>query len=119
MMVLVLCVVGFLTVNDYLYTKSNFDQEEHLLQVQTEQNVEQAIRAKDALWNTYDASLNEQLRQGLDLVLQEYKRAGGDPARMDLAAVKKRLGTDTDIYIIDENGVIVYTTYAPGTGDGF
>lgn len=113
MIVLVLCVVGFLTVSDYLHTKSNFDREEHLLQVQTEQNVEQAIRSKDALWNTYDASLNEQLRQDLDLVLQEYNRTSGDPSRMDLSAVKKRIGNDIDIYIIDESGVIVYTTYAP------
>jgi PAS domain S-box-containing protein len=119
MMVLVLCVVGFLTVNDYLHTKNNFDREEHLLQVQTEQNVEQAIRAKDAIWNTYDASLNAQLSQGLDLVLQEYNRTGGDPARMDLVAIKKRLGTDTDIYIIDDNGVIIYTTYAPELGSDF
>jgi len=119
MIVLVLCVVGFLTVSDYLHTKSNFDREEHLLQVQTEQNVEQAIRSKDALWNTYDASLNEQLRQDLDLVLQEYNRTSGDPSRMDLSAVKKRIGNDIDIYIIDESGVIVYTTYAPELGMDF
>lgn len=119
MMVLVLCVVGFLTVNDYLYTKSNFDHEEHLLQVQTEQNIEQAIRLKDAIWNTYDASMNDRMRSGLVLVSAEYKRAGNDPARMDLAQVKTQIGDDFDIYIIDESGVIVYTTYAPELGMDF
>jgi HAMP domain-containing protein len=119
MVVLVLCVVGFLTVNDYLYTKSNFDREEHLLQVQTEQNIEEAIRLKDALWNTYDASLNEQMRQGLELVSEEYERTGGDPDRMDLSAIKKHIGNDFDIYIIDDAGVIVYTTYSPELGMDF
>ncbi|MCK9580953.1 MAG: PAS domain-containing protein [Methanoregula sp.] len=119
MVVLVLCVVAFLTVSDYLYTKNNFDREEHLLQIQTEQNIEEAIRFKDALWNTYDASLNQQMRQGLGLVSDEYERAGGDPARMDLTAVKTRMGDDIDIYIIDESGVIIYTTYAPELGMDF
>jgi signal transduction histidine kinase len=119
MMVLVLCVVGFLTVNDYLNAKSNFDHEEHLLQVQTEQNIEQSIRLKDAILNTYDASLNERMRAGLDLVSAEYERTGRDPARMDLATVKKSIGNDFDIYVIDESGVIVYTTYAPELGMDF
>jgi phosphoglycerol transferase MdoB-like AlkP superfamily enzyme len=26
MIVIVLCIVGFLTINDYLYTKDNFDR---------------------------------------------------------------------------------------------
>jgi len=33
MIVIVLCIVGFLTINDYLYTKDNFDRESHLLQI--------------------------------------------------------------------------------------
>ncbi|NMB79781.1 MAG: PAS domain-containing protein [Methanomicrobiales archaeon] len=119
MMVLVLCVVGFLTVNDYLYTKQNFNHEEYLLQVQTEQNIEQAIRLKDAIWNTYDSSLNDLMRQGLVQVAAEYEHAGRDPARMDLVQLKKQIGEDFDIYIIDENGVIVYTTYAPELGMDF
>jgi len=119
MVVLVLCVVGFLTASDYVYTKNNFDREQHLLQVQTEQNAEQAIRLKDALWNTYDASLNQQMLQGLNFVLAEYERAGSDPSRMDLGSVKERIGEDFDIYIISEDGVIVYTTYAPELGMDF
>ncbi len=119
MVMLVVCVVGFLTASDYLYTKNNFDREELLLQVQTEQNIEQAIRLKDALWNTYDASLNQQMRHGLSLVSTEYERAGSDPSRMDLGSVKQRIGNDFDIYIIDESGVIVYTTYPPELGMDF
>jgi HAMP domain-containing protein/signal transduction histidine kinase len=119
MIVLVLCMVGFLTINDYLYTKNIFNHEQQLLQVQTEQNIVEAIRLKDTLWNTYDDSLNERTREGLDRVLEEYERAGRDPARMDLTVVKNRIGQNFDIYIIDESGVIVYTTYAPELGMDF
>ena len=44
MVILVICIVGFLTVNDYFYTRNNFNQESHLLQVQTEQNIRGAMR---------------------------------------------------------------------------
>jgi signal transduction histidine kinase len=119
MIVLVLCVVGFLTVNNYLYAKNNFDQEEILLQVQTEQNAEQAIRAKDAIWTIYDSSLNDRMEKGLNLVLKEYEVAGRDPSRMDLGKLRMAVGPDTDIYIIDEAGVIAYTTYGPELGMDF
>jgi HAMP domain-containing protein len=119
MMVLVLCMVGFLTINDYLYTKNIFDHEEQLLQVQTEQNIVESIRLKDTLWNTYDESLNERMHQGLDLVQLEYERAGRDPSRMDLTRVRKNIGENFDIYVIDESGTIVYTTYAPELGMDF
>ena len=119
MIVLVLCMVCFLTVNDYLYASSNFNQEKALLQIQTEQNTEQAIRFKDALWDTYDTSLNDRMKPGLEQVLAEYEHAGRDPALMDLAALKAKIGKDYDIYVIDESGVIVYTTFAPELGMDF
>jgi signal transduction histidine kinase len=119
MVVLVLCMVGFLTVNDYLYTKNIFNHEQQLLQIQTEQNIVEAIRLKDTLWNTYDDSLNDRTREGLERVLEEYERAGRDPSRMDLTSIKNRIGQNFDIYIIDESGVIVYTTYAPELGMDF
>lgn len=34
MVILILCIVGFLTINDYLYTKDKLDGESYLLQVQ-------------------------------------------------------------------------------------
>jgi HAMP domain-containing protein/signal transduction histidine kinase len=119
MVILILCIVGFLTINDYIYTRQNYDREQHLLQVQTEQNIQGAMRLKDATWNIFDDSLNERMNTSMSSVLQEYLRAGGNPAAMDLAAVREQLGSDYDIYIIDENGVIIQTTYAPELGTDF
>ncbi len=119
MIVLVLCIVGFMAVNNYLYTKNSFERESYLLQVQTEQNIIEAMRLKNNVWNFYDETLNDQMKEGLILALKEYNRSGSDPDRMDLAAVKTTLGANYDIYIIDESGVIIKTTYLPELGQDF
>ncbi len=119
MIVLVLCIVGFMAVNNYLYTKNNSEHESYLLQVQTEHNIIEAMRLKNGVWNFYDKTLNDQMNEGLLLVLQEYNRSGSDPDRMDLAALKTSLGENYDIYIIDESGVIIKTTYLPELGMDF
>jgi PAS domain S-box-containing protein len=119
MILLVLCIVGFMTVNDYLYTKNNFDRESLLLQVQTEQNIIEAMRLKDVTWNIYDDTLNEDMKKGLNVVLLEYNRSGNEPDRMDLTGVKNSLGDNYDIYIINESGVISETTFAPELGMDF
>jgi PAS domain S-box-containing protein len=119
MILLVLCVVGFMTVNDYLYTKNNFDRESNLLQVQTEQNIIEAMRLKDVTWNIYDESLDDQMKKGLTLVLLEYNRSGDDPDRMDITGVKNSLGDNYDIYVINESGIIIETTFAPELGQDF
>ncbi|MDD1685610.1 PAS domain-containing protein [Methanoregula sp.] len=119
MVALIICIVGILTVNAYLNTKDNFDREYRSLETQTENNVVEAVRLTDRATSIVDNSLNEQMRSGLTAVNSEYERVDGDPARMDLAGIKARLGTGFDIYIIDENGVIIETTYSPELGQDF
>jgi signal transduction histidine kinase/HAMP domain-containing protein len=119
MVLLILCIVGFLTINDYLYTKSNFDRESHLLQVQTEQNIRGSLSYKDATSTLFDNILNGKMEDGLLTLVQEYEKAGGDPARMNISRLRDDLGTDYDVYIIDESGIIIRTTYGPELGMDF
>jgi len=113
MILVVLCIVGFMAVEDYTFTKSNFEHESSLLQVQTEQNIIEAMRLKDTTWSIYDETLNNQMEKGLTSVLLEYNRSLGDPDAMDLNRIKNELGEQYDIYVIDESGVIVKTTFSP------
>ena len=119
MVLLVLCIVGFMCINDYLYSKNNFERESQLLQVQTEQNIIEAVRFNNIAWNFFDESLNDPMKKGLILVLQEYNRAREDPSRMDLAELKTILGENYEIYVINESGVIIKTTYEPELGLDF
>jgi signal transduction histidine kinase len=119
MVILVISIVGFQTISDYLYTKDNFDRESHNLQVQTEQNVAAAIRLSDTAETILDDNTNDRMMKGLSEVNLEYGRSGGDPAQMDLDSLQKNLGADYDIYVINESGVIVRTTYLPELGQDF
>jgi signal transduction histidine kinase/HAMP domain-containing protein len=119
MIVLVLCIVGFLTINDYLYTKDNFDRESHLLQVQTEQNIQGSFFYKDATSSLFDNILNEKMKAGLLTLVKEYETAGADPALMNITRVRQELGPEYDVYVIDESGIIIRTTYGPELGMDF
>ena len=119
MIILVLCIVGFLGINYYLFTKDNFDQESTLLEVQTEHNIDEAMRLEDFAWSIFDDSLNERMETGLDRVLDAYNASGDDPSAMDLPKLKQEIGGDMDVYIINESGVIAFTTYQPELGQDF
>lgn len=119
MVLLVLVIVSFLMVNDYFQTKENVEREFRLLQVQTEQNIREAMRLKDISWRVYDDTLNDEMKSGLDEVLREYERTGGNPAAMNLDRIVEKIGPGFDIYIINESGVIVRTTYPPELGMDF
>lgn len=119
MIVLVLCIVGFLTINDYLYTKDNFDRESHLLQVQTEQNIRGSLLYKDATSSLFDTILNAKMKEGLTSLVREYEQTGRSPGLMNISRIKEELGPDYDVYIIDESGIIIRTTYGPELGMDF
>jgi PAS domain S-box-containing protein len=119
MIIPVICIGVFLTANDYFVTKSNFENEAHNLQFQTEENIEEALHLTDTASNILDDSINEQMAKGLIAVKGEYERSGRNPARMNLTEVQGTLGEGYDIYVIDESGVIVATTYLPELGQDF
>ncbi len=119
MILLIICIVGFISLNSYFYTKNNFEHESSLLQVQTEQNIIEAMRLEEITWNVYDETLNDQMKVGLDSVFLEYNRSRGEPDTMDLAKIKNNLGEHYDIYVINESGVIVSTTFTQELGMDF
>jgi len=119
MVVLILCIVVFLTVNDYLYTKDNYEKDLSILQLQSEQNIKEAMKLKDATWKIFDDDNNDRMKKGLEHLVREYEFSGRDPARMDLTKIQSVIGTDLDIYFINESGMIEFTTYSPELGLDF
>jgi|WetSurMetagenome_2_1015567.scaffolds.fasta_scaffold01416_8 PAS domain S-box-containing protein len=119
MVLLTVIVVGLFTLNNFFNTRNLIDNNLEQTKDQTEQNIIATIRLVDQSFTLFDNSLNGEMHQGLDRVMLEYQLAGNDPADMDLTAVRHELGDQFDIYIINESGVIEYTTYQPELGVDF
>src|SRR5512137_2210169 len=119
MLVLVIIITGLVVVNDYYTIKTIFDKNSQHLKRQTEQDIIITIKLSDESFNLYDSSLNEQMRRGLTGVLEEYEQSFRTPSRMNLTRVKSTLGDEYDIYIINESGVIEFTTYEAELGMDF
>jgi len=119
MLVLVIIVLGLHSVNDYNNTKQMFEKNSRHLKVQTEQDILITIKLTDQSYDLYDSSLNEQMHSGFKVVLAEYERSGRDPSAMNLTGIKKELGDQFDVYIINESGIIEFTTYEPELGLDF
>jgi len=111
-------IIG-ITAFDYLIEKASFEQTSDLLGIQTEENIAEALQLTDAALKLYDNTLNRQLQDDFILFINEYNRSGGDPSRMDLEGLKEYLGPDIDLYVINDSGVIQYSTYAPEIGLDF
>ena len=117
--ILVLVLVTGIIFVDYTNADTNFRTSERMLASQTENNLVNSIVITDKGLKLFDNSLNRQMEDAFTIFLEEYQRAGGDPSGMDLTALKSRLGGQMELYIINPEGVIEYTTYTPEMGLNF
>ncbi len=119
MILITLPVIGLISAMDYRQVEGALIAEEDLLREQTGKGVIESIRLVDVGLNLFDSTLDRRMQEGFDPVLAEYERSSRDPGIMDLSRVKRELGEEMDIYIINASGVIEYTTYPPDLGLDF
>jgi PAS domain S-box-containing protein len=119
MIILVFIVVGLVTLNNYYDAKKIFEKNSRHLKEQTEKDILITIKLTDESYDLYDSSLNEQMQKGLNEVLADYQLSGGDPSIINLTGIKHELGDQFDIYIINESGIIEFTSYEPELGLDF
>lgn len=112
-------VVFLLSVVDSAAVRQELEVNTEESRNQTESGIVLAVNLVDTGLKLFDRTLNQEMEEGFDLFIAEYERAGRDPGEMDLSRVKEELGGRMDLYIIDEDGVIVYTTYPPDLGLDF
>jgi PAS domain S-box-containing protein len=119
MILLIILVAAGITAIDYLQAKQNYERDAKFLETQTEKDLVQTLSIIDSGFRLFDDSLNEKMTAAFPVFLAEYERAGRNPARMDLARTKEKIGGPIDLYIINESGVIAYSTYGPDIGLDF
>jgi PAS domain S-box-containing protein len=117
--ILIISVVAGITAIDYVSEQTTFERNSGIIQVQTEEDISEALHLVDAGFKLYDNTLNRQMKENFNIFLEEYNRSGRDPEKMDLEKVKQELGDNIDLYIINESGVIQYSTYQPEIGLDF
>jgi len=116
---LVIAIVTGITVMDYISEQAEFEQNSNSIQSLTEEDLKESLQLVDSGFKLYDNTLNRQMRGNFKVFLEEYNRSGMDPEKMDLEMVKQELGENIDLYIINESGVIQYSTYKPEIGLDF
>ncbi|NLM29924.1 MAG: HAMP domain-containing histidine kinase [Methanomicrobiales archaeon] len=119
MILITLPVIGAISFLDYREVEETLIAGDDLFREETEANVVRSLRLVDTGLKLFDRTLDSRMVEGFGPVFAEYERAGNDPGGMDLARIQEDLGEGMDIYIINESGVIEYSTYPPDIGLDF
>ncbi|MFP4362813.1 MAG: sensor histidine kinase [Spirochaetia bacterium] len=119
--ILILLVPFLITLStlDFIHLRHTVMSDFEVLLDQTENNIRNALELADNAYMMLELALQDKLEQGMQGFLQDYEEAGRDPENMDLEALKERLGGGMDLYIINAQGVIEYTSYEPDQGLDF
>jgi PAS domain S-box-containing protein len=117
-LIITVLVIG-ITIGDYLISAEQYHRNIDLIMKETEQDIIESIQTIDTGLKLFDDTMNSQMERSFFIFHEEYRIAGGDPSKMNLSALKNHLGGEMDLYIINESGVVEYTTYTPDLGLDF
>jgi len=116
---LIALIVTAITIGDLIVVRDNFEQQSTLLRNETEGNIITSVQTIDDGLKLFDNTLNRRMEEAFVVFNAAYGESGGDPSRMDLDGLKRELGGDMELYIINDSGVVEYTTYTPDLGLDF
>lgn len=108
-----------LSATNYFVSKNNIQSSYNYIQSQIESNIFQTIRLIDEAYNMLGKSFDDRMRDGYRILLKEYNETDKNPALMNLENIKAQIGEDMEIYIINNEGIIDYTTLAKDKGLDF
>ncbi len=118
-LLLIIPILIAMSVSDYLNAKSDLERAYRMLQQQTESNVLNAIKLVDAGYKVLERFLDEDMKDAFVTFRDAYEIAGRDPSKMNLDDLKIDLGGKMDLYIINADGIVEYTTYKEDAGLDF
>ncbi|MCK5524133.1 MAG: response regulator [Thiomargarita sp.] len=116
---LIIPILIALSVFDYLNAKSDLEQAHKMLQQQTENNVINAIKLVNAGYNVLEKFLDDEMKKAFVAFIAAYHLAGREPSKMNLSKLKEQLGGKMDLYVINTEGIVEYTTYTKDLGFDF
>lgn len=116
---IIVLVTGVVLFVNYSDSREVYEQHIDTLSRNTEYTLIQSLKFVDRGLYFLDYSLDFRLRPPMERFLAAYEESGADPAGIDLEALQAELGPGYDLYIINEAGIVEYTTYLPDHGLDF
>ncbi len=108
----IISILLVIFITNYISTAGEMEEDYEILQKRVETNVERSLTLIDKAYKMIETYYEEMMKEPFQPFLEEYERSGRNPDKMDLQAVKEKIGGDIDLYII-ENGVITHSTFNP------
>ena len=119
-------LVGIVTPIYFLFAVINYNSirngilnNTQLAVKQSRINIVDTIISTEKSYELVSTYYDGLMAESLQLFQAAYDDSGGEVAALDLEALKEAFPAELDLYIIDENGVIIRTTFATALGIDF
>lgn len=100
-----------LSYTDFTKAKSNLENNFDFMVEQTAENITGAYDLVEVSFRILSLSLEDTMKKAFEPFIQDYYSVDGQVDKIDLAKIKKGLGEEFDLYIINDKGVIIHTTF--------
>ena len=110
-LVVLLPALILLSYIDFTKAKADLEDNFDFMVEQTAENVTGAYDLVEVGFRILSLSLEDTMKKAFEPFIQEYYSVGGEVGKIDLAEIKKGLGEEFDLYIINDKGVIIHTTF--------
>ncbi|MDG6256698.1 MAG: HAMP domain-containing sensor histidine kinase [Methanomicrobiaceae archaeon] len=120
---IIIIIISVFSAFSYFGAKENLVSKNQALQQETEKSIVQSVILADRGMQLFDATFDAKMERGFDDFIAEYERCQGNPEGMNLERLKQQLEAKNegsfDLYIINAEGVVEYTTCAHDRGLDF
>jgi len=122
-MILLVCIITpiyfLFAVINYNSIRNGILNNTQLAVNQSRINIVDTIISTEKSYELVSTYYDDMMAESLQQFNSAYETRGGDVSNIDLEAIKQSFQGNLDLYIIDENGVIIRTTFPSALGIDF
>jgi diguanylate cyclase (GGDEF)-like protein len=119
LMLIVTPIYLIFSVINYTNTKDGIIYNSQLAVKQSEISIINTIKNTEKSYEFISSSYDKMMEESLNLFESEYERYNGDVSKIDLQSMKNKYNQYMDFYIINSDGIIIYSTFDTALGIDF
>lgn len=116
LLALLLPLAAGFTLFLYNHMGNHFEEQQRHLRQEVISDTRHALRLVDAGYKLLEGALEEDMELAFERFLAAYEASGGRPTTIDLERLRDALKIPADLYVLDTEGRVIHTTYAPDKG---